>query len=172
MKLMSHAFVIFAIFWSPFVMAEDNAGIFFYGTAPSPTQISALAAGAKTSSVTKDNTTTVRVEWPDVNISINIDSGWNRNVQLSGIRGWIKGFPEKERTSKSVVSFLATLDNTTTCYGSTISPSYDRDGKVVALLKALFGSSGGFFFSHQSFYSASGQRIIGDPGDPTSIGPK
>ncbi len=153
-------------------MADDNAGIFFYGDPPSPAQIAALAAGAKVRTLSKGNMTSVIVEWPDVTVTVNMDPNWDRSRQLGGIRGWLSQFPEKERTSKPVVSFLAELDRTTTCYGSVISPGYEKEGKAATLLKKLLGASGGFFFSHQSFYSSSGSRIAGLPGDPAVIGPK
>ena len=166
------AFLTIAILWSSWAMAHDNAGIFFYGPAPSPAQIENLAKGATVSSAAQANTTSIRVEWPDVSITINIDPNWNRDLQLSGIRGWLSQFPKNERSSKQVVSFLSELDRTTTSYGSIISPSYDKAGKAATLLKQLLGSSGGFFFSHQSFYNAKGERIAGLPGDPAILGPK
>lgn len=153
-------------------MANDNAGIFFYGKPPSPSEIAALASGARVSTHAGDNMTSVVVEWPSVAVTITINPDWNRNVQLSGIRGWLGQFPESERTSAEVVSFLAALDSTTTCYGSTISPAFDKEGRVAALLKSLLGKSGGFFFSHQSFYSAEGKRIAGLSGDPAALGPR
>lgn len=153
-------------------MANDNAGIFFYGKPPSPSEIAALASDAKVSTHSGDNITSVVVEWPNVSVTVTINPNWNRNVQLSGIRGWLGQFPENERASPEVVSFLAALDRTTTCYGSTISPAFDKEGRGAALLKSLLGTSGGFFFSHQSFYSADGKRIAGLSGDPSALGPR
>lgn len=164
--------LLFGALWSPSIMANDNAGIFFHGTPPAPAQIAALAEGAKVGTSSDGSVTSVVVEWPDVSLTINIDPDWNRSVQLSGIRGWVSRFPDDARSSKAVVSFLAELDRTTTAYGSIIAPGYDEEGKVAALLKKMLDDSGGFFFSHQSFYSASGRRIIGLPGDPDVLGPK
>lgn len=164
--------VLVAALWSPSIMANDNAGIFFHGTPPTPAQVAALAEGAKVKTSTEGAVTRIVVEWPDASLTINIDPDWNRDVQLSGIRGWVSRFPDDERSSEAVVSFLAELDRTTTAYGSIIAPGYDEEGKVAALLRELLGTSGGFFFSHQSFYSASGRRIIGLPGDPDVLGPK
>ncbi len=160
------------VLWGPSVSASDNAGIFFYGTPPTPAGIEALAEGAQVSTSSDGAATRIVVEWPDVSLTISTAPDWNRSVQLSGIRGWVSRFPESERSSEAVVSFLSELERTTTAYGSIIAPGYDEEGKVVAFLKKLLGGSGGFFFSHQSFYSASGRRIIGLPDDPDALGPK
>jgi hypothetical protein len=172
MRSVLRSVVFLIIFSCSSAMANDNAGIFFYGTPPSPVEIVALANGAKVSTQSSDNMTTVVVEWPSVSVTVNINPNWNRSVQLSGIRGWLGQFPENERTSSAVVSFLGALDRTTTCYGSTISPAFDKEGKAAAFLRGLLGTSGGFFFSHQSFYSADGKRIAGLSGDPSILGPR
>lgn len=153
-------------------MANDNAGIFFYGKPPSPDRVAGLAAEANVTTVANDNLTNIIVKWPDASVTITIDPTWNREIQLSGIRGWLSQFPEEERNSKPVTSFLSVLDSTTTCYGSAISPGYDKAGKIATLLKQLLGSEGGFIFSHQSFYNANGVRITGLAGDPAFLGPK
>lgn len=150
-------------------MANDNAGIFFYGAPPSTAQIASLASGAEVSSAAEGKLINVIVKWPDVSVTITINSTWNRDVQLSGIRGWLGQFPAVERDSKHVLSFLAQLNSTTTCYGSVISPGYDKAGKVATFLRQLLGSTGGFFFSQQSFYNANGVRITGIAGDPTTL---
>lgn len=164
--------LLIAALWSPPIAANDNAGIFFHGTPPTPAQIGALAEGAKVRTSSEGAVTRIVVEWPDVSLTISTSPDWNRRGQLAGIRGWVSRFPDSERSSEAVVSFLAELDRTTTAYGSVIAPGYDEQGKVAALLKKLLDTSGGFFFSHQSFYSASGRRIIGLPGDPDVLGPK
>ncbi|MBP8255841.1 MAG: hypothetical protein KAX37_00860 [Opitutaceae bacterium] len=165
------SFFVIAFIWSSPVMANDNAGVFFYGPPPSNAQVASLATGADVTTTIEGSLTNIIVKWPDVSITISIDSAWKREVQLSGIRGWLSQFPAHERNSESVTSFLDRLDRTTTCYGSVISPGYDKAGKVTTLLKRLLGSSGGFFFSHQSFYDASGVRITGLAGAPSALGP-
>src|SRR5262245_8980784 len=52
-----------------------------------------------------------------------------------------------------------------------ITPGYDPEGKVAATLLRLLEPTGGFFFSHQSFYDSRGRRIIGLPGDPQQLVP-
>ena len=131
-----------------------------------------MADGAATKTTLVGETTEVLLKWPDVELTISINPKWNRIVQLSGIRGWLDRFPKNERESISVQSFLADLDRTTICYGSTISPGYDTGGKVVRLFTKLIAPVGGFFFTHQSFYGSTGQRIAGLPGDPARMGPK
>jgi len=172
MVRVSHLLPLIALLWSAFAMAEDNAGIFFYGAPPSPDTIARLAEGATVSKAADGKTTRVTAKWPDVSVTVVIDPSWNREVQLSGIRGWLSQFPESERKSKPVFSFLTDLDRTTTCYGSIILPGYDRSGKAAGFLKRLLEPSGGFFFSHQSFYTAHGTRITGSSGDPSMLGPK
>ena len=153
-------------------MSKDNAGIFFYGTPPSPSQIASLADGAEVTKTVNDNVTSVTLKWQDVTVTISINPEWARETQLAGIRGWLSSFPDTERKSKAVITFLADLDKTTTSYGTVITPNYDKNGKVTSLLKRLVEKSGGFFFSHQSFYSAAGSRITGMDGDPSMLGHK
>ncbi len=126
------------VLWGPSVSASDNAGIFFYGTPPTPAGIEALAEGAQVSTSSDGAATRIVVEWPDVSLTISTAPDWNRSVQLSGIRGWVSRFPESERSSEAVVSFLAELERTTTAYGSIIAPGYDEEGKVVAFLKSCW----------------------------------
>ena len=151
-------------------MTQDNAGIYFYGTPPSAAQVAILAEGAQVVTENNGKKTRISVKWPDVTLVMTIDPEWNRQVQLSGIRGWLGRFPEKERQTQIVQRFLADLEKTNTCYGSVIAPAFDRQGKVSRFLKSLLGKSGGFFFSHQSFYDANGRQIAGLPGDPNTLG--
>ena len=151
-------------------MTHDHAGIYFFGLPPSTIQIAALAEGAEVA--TENHGKKISFTWPDVTLTITINTHWNRQVQLDGIRGWLSRFPEEERTAPVVLQFLAGIDQTTTCYGSKITPAYDHGGKVSRLLKSLLADSGGFFFSHQSFYNAQSKRIVGLPGDPDALGAK
>lgn len=172
MNHLAKLFLIALLLWNLSAMADDNAGIFFYGPPPTLETIIDLAKGAKVTKATADTLTKVAVRWPDVSITITIDPNWNRSVQLSGIRRWLSQFPQNEQTSPAVTTFLANLDRTTTSHGSVISPGYDASGKVANFLKALVARSGGFFFSHQSFYTAQGTRVAGIGGDPGALGPK
>jgi hypothetical protein len=154
-------------------MSQDNATLYFYGPAPSVDTVQKLAAGASTSVARSGAMTTVTVRWPDVSVEINIDPDWPREVQLSGIQGWLGGFPKEESGQPEVVAFIANLKKVTTAYGSVIVPQYDSAGKVFSLLRQLVAAGGGgFFFSRQSFYDMSGQRLIGTPGDPETLSPK
>jgi hypothetical protein len=153
-------------------MTNDNAGIFFYGLPPSARQIAALAEGAEVLVDKDGKKTLILINWSDVTLKIVIDPDWNRQAQLEGTRGWIGSFPEEERNNHVVLPFLSDLQKTTTCYGTVITPAYDHDGKVSRLLKNILSTSGGFFFSHQSFYDSDGKRIIGLTGDPSMLGGK
>ena len=153
-------------------MAADNAGIFFFGPPPSAEDIAAAAEGAVVGIAREEHLTRITAEWPDVTLVVTINPLWDREVQLSGLRNWLDLFPAPERGTASTRRLLANLDRTTTCYGSVISPAFDRQGKAASSLVRLLTRSSGFFFSHQSFYDAQGSRIIGRPGDPEILGPK
>jgi hypothetical protein len=146
--------------------AQDNAGIFFFGPPPTVEAIQKLAPDATTQVENHEGATRLTLSWPDVSITINIDPNWPRDLQLSGIRSLIDGFPAREKRKAAVVELLRQLDHTTTCYGSVIEPAYDRDGKVIGLLRRLLAPTGGFLFTHQSFYDAQGRRITGLQEDP------
>jgi hypothetical protein len=151
-------------------MSVDNAGTYFFGPPPSQAQLALMApAGAVTQSMEGDKAR-VSVAWPDATLVVTIDPAWNRDKQLRGIRAWLLHFPENERKAPAVQGLLADLDRTTTCYGGVITPSYDAGGKVVAFLKAMIAPTGGFFFTHQSFYGPDGARIGGVDGDPATMG--
>ena len=150
-------------------MSADNAGIYFFGPPPSFADIALAAEGARTLESADGDKSRLSITWPDVTIAVTVDPKWNRAGQLRGIRAWLASFPESERQSAIVQDFLANLDSVTTCYGSVISPWYDGEGKVAKLLKAIIRSSGGFIFTRQSFYSATGVRIAGIEGDPGSL---
>lgn len=151
-------------------MTRDNAAVFFFGQAPSAEQVAAMAEGAHVSIERDERYARVRAEWPDVTATVAIDPHWNREVQISGMRAWIDQFSPELLEPPRVRSFLADLDRTTTCYGTNIEPAYDARGKVVAMLLRLVSNTGGFFFSHQSFYDSQGRRLFGLPGDPERLG--
>lgn len=151
---------------------QDNAGIFFYGRAPAPAQIEAAAPGAKVITTQDGRFTTTTILWPDVTLIITVNPDWDREIQLSGMKGWLENFPAAETGTPAVKAFVQNLNRTTTSYGSMIRPGYDAEGKVAATLLRLIQPDGGFFFSHQSFYDAKGQRIVGLPDDPPKLGPR
>ncbi len=151
---------------------QDNATLFFYGKPPTQAQIEAAAPGARVATAKDGRFTETTIHWPDVTLVITIDPDWEREVQLSGMQGWIETFPAAETRAPAIKAFLANLERTTTAYGSIIRPRYDAEGKVAATLLRLIQPEGGYFFSHQSIYDAKGQRIIGLPGDPPRLGPR
>jgi len=148
----------------------DNAGVYFYGAPPTPAVVAAAATDAQTSIVSDDGGTTIVATWPDVTVTLTIDPAWDRERQLSGIRGWLNRFPPQERGLPGVGAFLDALGGATTCYGTVIRPGYDGDGKVAQfILRLLRVAGGGFVFTHQSFYDQRGHRLIGSPGDPAHL---
>lgn len=167
MKLLASALLL--LVFSGAALAQDNAGLFFYGPPPSVETITSLAGDAKVAAEREGAVTRVTVSWPDVSVIINIDADWHRDEQLSGIRGLLSTFPASERSQPDVKQLLANLDKTTTCYGSVIDPGYDKEGKVAAFLKKLVAPTGGFLFTFQSFYSADGRRITGLQDDPETL---
>lgn len=164
MKLLASA--LFLLLFSGAALAQDNAGLFFYGPPPSVETLTSLAKDARVDVERDGAVTRVTVTWPDVSVLLHMDANWPRDEQLAGIRSLLATFPAAERNRPEVKQLLANLDRTTTCYGSVIDPGYDRDGKVVAFLKQLVAPTGGFLFTFQSFYAADGSRITGLEEDP------
>jgi hypothetical protein len=149
---------------------QDSAGLFFFGTAPSTAQIAELAQPAQVSTrIENGNRTRIDIAWPDVALTITIDPDWDKDYQLSGMRGWLGLFKQPEEL-EIAQKLATTLEKTSICYGSVVKPAFDTQGKALGLLKALLGQSGGCFFSRQSFYDAQGIRIIGRPGNPAILG--
>ena len=149
---------------------RDNAGVYFYGVPPTPSAVVAAATDAQTSVVLDGDETTIVVTWPDASVTLTIDPTWDRERQLSGIRGWLNRFPPEELDHPAVALFLEELGGTTTCYGTVIRPAYDSGGKVGRfILRLLRAADGGFIFTHQSFYDHDGHRLIGSPGDPARL---
>jgi hypothetical protein len=151
-------------------MAEDKAGIYFFGPPPSVERVAAAAAGARVSTSQDGRFTRISIAWPDVTLVVAIDPRWNREVQLSGVRGWIGRFPPAERNTARVKAFLSDLDRTTASFGSVVTPAFDREGKVADMLLRLVQPDGGFFFAYQSLYDSRGSRVVGLPGDPGRLG--
>lgn len=149
---------------------RDNAAIYFFGTPPGSKAIVALAPDVPSAVTLRDAVVQISFLWADVSLQVSIDPHWNRDNELQKIRGWLARFPEHERDAPGAISFLEKLDKTVACFGAEVEPCYDFEGKVARLLKALISQTGGFVFSHQSFYSARGHRIVGLPGDPVELG--
>lgn len=150
---------------------RNNAGIYFFGTPPGSKAIVALAPDVASAVTQTDGIVQINLLWSDVSLQISMDPNWNRENELRSIRGWLARFPERDRDAPGTISFLEKLDKTVAFFGAQIEPCYDFEGKVARLLKALLIDTGGFLFSHQSFYSARGHRIVGLPGDPVELGP-
>ncbi len=167
MKLLASA-LLFLTF-SGASLAQDNAGLFFYGSPPSVETITRLAGDATVTSNLVESVTRVTVAWPDVTIIIHIEGDSCRDEQLTSIRDMVAELPAREQHKPAVREFLAHLDRTTVCVGSLIDPGFDREGRVAAFLTKLVSSTGGFLFTFQSFYTAEGRRITGQPGDPETL---
>lgn len=172
MKLSKFINVLFPRRLPPAVPAnQDSVGLFFYGPAPSAEQIAAVAHPAHASTrVDPGNRTRITIAWPDVTLTITIDPEWDKEYQLSGIRGWLGMFNASEEQREAAQKLSAELENTSTCYGSVTAPAFDQQGKAVELLKTLMVETGGCFFSRQTFYDPQGKRIIGRVGNPAILG--
>jgi len=153
-------------------MSFENAGIFFYHSQPSAAALAehAATADATASVASESHEERIGIAWPDVKITISIDERWNRAVQIAGMKRWIGQFPEEERTPEHVQLFVRRLDDVEICYGSVTEPSFDREGKVLALLLRLIKGGGGFIVCAQGFYDDAGRKIIGLPEAPDLLG--
>lgn len=150
--------------------SPDNAGV--YSTKELPPLkplLSSLAPKAKVTEGKEGDSSTFTVEWPDLSIQITVDPTWDRDVQLSGMKGWISRFPDDEKGTPAVAGLLKKMGSTVACVGNVITPGYDAEGKASALVLGLASKLEGFVFSHQSFYDTTGAKIIGLPEDPASI---
>jgi hypothetical protein len=168
MKL-TPVFALLLLLVSGATLAQDNAGLYFYGPPPSVDDIVKVAGEASVSSTVVESVTRVTVAWPDVTVVIHIDTDWRRVEQLSSIRDALAELPRREQHKPAVREFLANLDRTTACWGSLIEPGYDREGRVAAFFTRLIGITGGFLSVYQSFYSADGRRITGMEDDPEML---
>jgi hypothetical protein len=149
---------------------QEAVAVFFYGSAPDAGRIAELAADASVSVEHADAKTRIAVVWPDVSLTITIDPSWDRATQMQGMRGWAERFPARVRALEDVKALIDSFDRVSACYGTVSKPGLDAENKVVGLLKALLGESGGFFFSRNSFYGADGLRITGFDEDPAWLG--
>lgn len=152
---------------------QDSVGLFFYGPAPSAEHIAEIAASAQVSTqVEPSKRTRISIAWPDVALTVTIDPEWaaEKDYQLSCMREWLDLFNSTEEQREVAHKLSAELENTSTCYGSVVTPAFDEQAKAVGLLKTLIAETGGCFFSRQTFYDAQGIRIIGRPGNPGHLG--
>ena len=173
-RILASIFIAALLCSSPAMAADTDAGTCFYGPPPTAAQITKLAAATDgdVSTATQSKVTYINVKWPDVSLSITVDPTVDRQELIYGARTWVSGLPAKDRSSKLVAPFLADLDRLSLCYGSVVTPDFDKEGKVVALLKKIVTPTGGYFFTHQTFYTIEGVRIVGVEGAPSKLGPK
>ncbi|HKY00931.1 MAG TPA: hypothetical protein VJM53_00090 [Burkholderiales bacterium] len=148
----------------------QNVAVFFFSRPPNKEEIQALASNAKVKITPDWGKTRVAVEWEDVRLMLSIDAKWNSADHVPGIRGWIEQVAGDE-PAPPVRQFFTDLSAITSCYGCVLTPGFDGEGKCFAFLLGLLEGRGGFYFCHQSFYDARGQRIFGDAGDPETMGP-
>jgi hypothetical protein len=151
---------------------QEAVAVFFYGAAPDVAQITALAADAEVSEVNTDGKTRITITWPDVSTMITIDPAWDKATQMQGMRGWTERFPARIRALEEVKALVDSFDKVSACYGTVSKPALDADGKVVALLQAMLGTDGGFYYSRNSFYGTDRLRITGFDEDPAWLGPQ
>ena len=150
------------------VNAMDNAGIYLSKKANMSVEgISSLAKGASVEVISSENGKSFHVSWSDVSIKINMKNKWSdRSVQINGMSNRIKSFGSQD---KSVNTLLETVNASVDLLGCVIEPGYDREEKISNLVKLIAKEYDGFIFTHQSFYSENGEKIVGKPGDPDSI---
>src|SRR5262245_56384365 len=148
---------------------QEAVAIFFYGQAPTPEDIVALATGTETSVTASEGKTRIAVTWGDASLNINIDPGWDKTVQMAGMRGWTERFPQRIRELPHVRAFVETFDKVNYCYGTVAQPALNAS--ALSLLKEILRKGGGgFFFSRNSFYDADGSQITGFDDDPIHLG--
>ena len=149
--------------------ALDNAGIYLPSTfGLNSAKISELAKGASVKESETEAGKTFVVSWPDVSIRINTKKVWeDKLVQLNGMSNWLDSIDDK---SKSVLALKNKINTTNDLIGCVIQPGYDKEGKVASLVMGIAGTSGGFIFTYQSFYSSKGIKVVGSESDPKRLG--
>lgn len=85
------------------------------------------------------------------------------------MKNWISGFAADDKNTPAVRSLLHRIDSTVDCLGSVITPRYDSGGTTASLILKLAASLDGYVFSKQSFYNATGDKIIGVSDAPLSL---
>ncbi|WP_461535054.1 hypothetical protein [Spongorhabdus nitratireducens] len=148
------------------VTASDNAGIYLLSRFnPAEIQIRELAAGASVEKSSDEEGHAFKISWPDVTVTIHTKYDWSdRDIQINGMTHWVKAINPRVDPA-----FVRQIGNASDILGCVIRPGYDPEGKVAGLLKDIAGQYDGFIFTHQSFYSADGLKLAGQPVDPTSI---
>jgi hypothetical protein len=68
-----------------------------------------------------------------------------------------------------VAALVRKIDSTVVLVGSVITPHYDPSGKASSLVLGLAAKLDGYVFSHQSFYDATGAKIIGVTNAPLNL---
>jgi hypothetical protein len=136
--------------------------------------IQVLAQGAEVSEKepNENGTREFNVRWPGLLVRIFDTPGWDRDAQVNGLKGWIHRAAGGPPYSPAVQALLPVIDRTVHCYGISIEPAFDDQGRARQLVSDLARRLEGYIFSHQSLYTAEGNRVIGDPNDPPTLGPK
>jgi hypothetical protein len=149
---------------------SENAGV--YSTKEVPAMkplLASLAPGATITEGKEGDLASFTCAWKDVTVKLTVDTHWNKAVEVPGIKGWIGRFPPQKKDTPAVAALARQLASTTYCIGCAITPGYDSDGKVTALLLGLAKALDGFVFTHESFYDVDGTKIVGFPDDPVSL---
>ena len=159
-------FIIMTISFSAYSL--DNAGIYLKkDISISKELIEKYAPGSKVISNKSDNGVQYIVTWPDVTVTINTINKWpDRDVQLQGMYNWISSIQTGNDDTKDLLNTIPQLTNLAGC---TIEPSYDVSGKAANLVKSIALDHSGLIFSFQSFYSAKGKWLAGNPADSKQI---
>ena len=128
-----------------------------------------LAPTAKISEGRDGDSTSVTCEWSDATVRLTLKPHWDAPVERSGMKNWISGFAADDKNTPAVRSLLHRIDSTVDCLGSVITPRYDSGGTTASLILKLAASLDGYVFSKQSFYNATGDKIIGVSDAPLSL---
>jgi hypothetical protein len=153
--------------------ADVKAGIF--STVEMPALKTLLAATAPTAKVSETHdgaVTNFICEWPDVTVRFTIKPHWDRTTQCLGMKNWISSFPAEQKNTPDVQSLNRKIDSTVDCVGAVIAPRYDSAGKAASLILGVATKLDGYIFSQQSFYDATGAKIIGNSNAPASLSAK
>jgi hypothetical protein len=150
--------------------ANDKASI--YSTRAVPPLKALLQALNPTANIVEGRSgdaTNFTCEWPDVTVRFTIKTNWDGPVECSGMKKWILKFPAGEQNTPAVAALGRKMDASVDCVGSVTTPAYDPAGKASSLVLGLAAKLDGYVFSHESFYDATGAKIIGVADAPLKL---
>lgn len=166
------AISLFLAFIAHCAAADDSVTVLTADpTPPTLEDLRAIAGDCAITEETKGPIQQIYCKWPDVSVTVRIDSNYNHVPQVTGLQGWFAKVMRQYEPSPERQHAEKLIPNLRQAYICTVTPAFDEGGAAFRFVTHLAAELDGLIFSHRSLYTKRGIHVVGRQADPELLGP-